>query len=145
MADNFEIIKCPACQKEMKKVFISAKGINVDVCTDGCGGIYFDNREFKHFDEQHENIDEILNVLKDKTFDKTDETKVRVCPYCSTNMVKNYSSINKQVQIDECYTCGGKFLDNGELEKIRGEYLNEEARSADFTNKLLKMIENEVK
>ena len=39
MADNFNIIKCPACQKEMKKVFIPEKGINVDVCVDGCGGI----------------------------------------------------------------------------------------------------------
>ena len=57
MADNFKTIKCPACQKEMHKIFIPSEGINIDVCLDGCGGIYFDNREFKSFDEQHESID----------------------------------------------------------------------------------------
>ena len=46
-------------------------------------------------------------------------------------MVKNFASIKKEVQIDECYACGGKFLDHGELTKIRSQYLTEADRSAD--------------
>lgn len=45
-------------------------------------------------------------------------------------MVKNYASANRQIQIDECYSCGGKFLDNGELQAIRAEFETEDERSA---------------
>ncbi len=131
MADNFKTIKCPACQKEMHKIFIPAAGINIDICLDGCGGIYFDNREFKSFDEQHENIDEILNAIKGKEFIKVDENLPRTCPVCGAKMVKNYASVKKEVQIDECYACGGKFLDNSELTKIRAQYSTEAERTAD--------------
>ncbi len=131
MADNFKTIKCPACQKEMHKIFIPSEGINIDVCLDGCGGIYFDNREFKSFDEQHENIDQILKAIEGKEFIKVDETLPRTCPVCGARMVKNFASIKKEVQIDECYACGGKFLDHGELTKIRSQYLTEADRSAD--------------
>ena len=56
MADNFKTLRCPACQKEMKKVFVPSEGVNVDICLDGCGGIYFYTREFQNFYEQDENI-----------------------------------------------------------------------------------------
>ena len=49
--DTLETIKCPACGKEMEKVFIKSEGINIDICTEGCGGIFFDNREFDTFNE----------------------------------------------------------------------------------------------
>jgi len=123
MADNEDkIINCPACGKPMKKIFMPKQGINLDVCVDGCGGIYFDNREFTRFDEPSEDITPLLEVLKNKDFEQVDETLIRKCPCCGTDMVKNYSSSNKIVQIDECYNCGGKFLDFGELEKIRNNY-----------------------
>lgn len=131
MADNLETIKCPACQKEMVKVFIPSAGVNIDICLNGCGGIYFDNREFYHFDEPHENIDEIIDAIEGKTFESVDETLPRSCPVCGAKMVKNYSSIKKEVLVDDCYTCGGKFLDNGELQKIRAEYITEQERTED--------------
>lgn len=145
MADNFNIIKCPACQKEMTKIFVPSAGVNVDVCLDGCGGIYFDNREFKCFDEQHENIAEITEAIKNKTFIKVDETLPRSCPVCGARMAKNYSSIKRQVQIDECYSCGGKFLDHGELERIRSEYKTEGERSADTMKELYNTVGVELK
>ncbi|MBQ4645960.1 MAG: zf-TFIIB domain-containing protein [Candidatus Gastranaerophilales bacterium] len=141
MADSLEIIICPACNKKMKKVFLPSKNINIDICIDGCGGIFLDNREFKRIDEQHEEIDEILALIENKTFAKVDESVARMCPSCCAVMVKNYSSINHEIQIDECYACGAKFLDNGELQKIRAEYLTENDRSADFTENLLRMLQ----
>lgn len=131
MADNHETLKCPACQKVMTKVFVPKEGVNIDICLDGCGGMWFDNREFKYFDEQNENIDEISEAIKGKTFEKVDESNHRSCPACGARMAKNYSSIKKEIQIDECYSCGGKFLDNSELEKIRAEYATEAERSQD--------------
>ena len=53
MSDTKEIISCPACQTDMKKIYIANVDKNIDFCPN-CGGLYFDNREFKKFDEKHE-------------------------------------------------------------------------------------------
>ena len=118
MADNKEMIQCPACSKSMTKIFVPEKGINIDICTDGCGGIFFDNRELEKFDSAEDNIDEILEAIKDKTFEKVDESTTRICPSCKVPMVKMGAGV-PDVVIDVCNTCGAKFLDNGELQKIR--------------------------
>jgi len=131
MADTLKNLTCPACGKEMEKVFIPSEGINLDICTQGCGGIYFDNREFNSFDEKHEDISTILDNLKGKEFQPVDTETERFCPNCGAKMVKNHSSIHKTIEIDECYSCGGKFLDNNELVKVREEYDNEEQKSDD--------------
>jgi len=134
---------CPACGTDMKTIYIPTIGFYVEVCSDGCGGIFFDNREFKRFDEQHEDASVILNEFIGKKFEKTDASAQRVCPCCNAIMVKNFSSINKEIEIDECYNCGGKFLDNGELEKIRGEYLNEDDRKAHFEEVFCDLVAQE--
>ncbi len=128
MADSLQELKCPACQSVMTKVYFPQEGFSVDVCTEGCGGIFFDNREFKYFDEEHENIDEIAKVLKDKTFKSVDSSLPRTCPACGAKMVKNKTAMNGKIEIDECYSCGGKFLDFAELDAIRSEYKTEEDR-----------------
>lgn len=140
MSDTLQTIKCPACNKEMVKVFVPEEGINVDICLNGCGGIYFDNREFNKFDEKAESIDEILKAIEGKTFATVDESLPRSCPVCGSKMVKNYSSANRTIQIEECYSCGGKFLDNGELQKIRAEFDTEEERSQATMQELYKTV-----
>lgn len=143
MHDTKEIIKCPACNTEMKKVFIESKGFNLDIC-ENCGGILFDNLEFKHFDEQHESINEITDTLQGKTFEKQNESKTRICPVCLAPMVKNYASSLKEVEIDECYSCGAKFLDGGELERIRAQFKTEEDRRDKFTEDLYKELDEAI-
>lgn len=145
MADNFNEIKCPACQKVMTKIFVPTEGVNIDVCLDGCGGVYFDNREYKYFDERHENIDELAKAVEGKEFIKVDESLPRSCPVCGARMVKNYASVRNEVQIDECYSCGGKFLDHGELFKIRAQYNTEAERSADFMASVYETVGIEIK
>ena len=140
MSDTLQTIKCPACNKEMVKVFVPEEGINVDICLNGCGGIFFDNREFNKFDEKAESIDEILKAISGKTFTSVDESLPRICPVCGSKMVKNYSSANRTIQIEECYSCGGKFLDNGELQKIRAEFDTEEERSQATMQELDKTV-----
>lgn len=129
MADSKEILTCPACGEKMEKFFIKRANCNIDICTNGCGGIFFDNREFKIFDEKTESIDEIKKALEGKTFKTIDETYKRICPACGMKMVKNSTSINGDVIVDECYRCGGKFLDYKELDKIRAEFSTDETRS----------------
>lgn len=144
MADSLKALTCPACGKQMEKVFIPNEGINIDICTEGCGGIYFDNREFKEFDEQNEDITKILEKIEGKTFEKVDESVTRHCPNCGGIMVKNHSSIKKEIQVDDCYNCGGKFLDNAELIKIREEYESNEERDEDILRHLHAHIGSEL-
>lgn len=118
--DNKEDIKCPACGTQMRKIFLEGSNISVDICLDGCGGIYFDNRELEKFDEKHESADEIYALYQNKNFAKVDESQTRICPICNVPMVKLGGS-SGSVVIDACHTCGAKFLDYGELERIRNE------------------------
>lgn len=143
--DTLEKIKCPACGKEMEKIFIPSEGINIDICTDGCGGIFFDNREFDKFNEEHEDISLIYEKLKDKTFEKVDDRVERNCPACGAKMVKNTSAVGGSVVVDDCYICGGKFLDYGELNKIRAEYKNDSARQDAAVKYLYQKVGQELK
>lgn len=129
MTDNSNEILCPACNKPMQKVFINNAKFNVDVCSDSCGGIYIDNRELKSLDEQNENIDEMLEILKDKKFKRVDTSETRFCPVCRQKMVKHFLSVKHEIEIDDCYACGGKFFDNEELQKMRQQYKTESERS----------------
>ena len=144
MVDTHETISCPACGKTMKKVFIPNLGINIDICTEGCGGIFFDNREFKQFDEQNESIDMITKELENKEFIPVDENQVRICPACGAKMVKNSTRAEGDVIVDDCYSCGGKFLDQGELEKIRKEFRTEKDRAGDAVRYLYSKVGKEI-
>lgn len=144
MNDTIEIINCPACGKEMHKVYMTESGSSLDICLDGCGGIFFDGQELKHFDEQSENIEELKQVLDGKTFEKTDESQTRICPVCGNNMVKNNVSIKKEITIDECYNCGSKFFDHGELTKMREQYATEEDRRQDFLSSTYEEIGSKI-
>lgn len=144
MADSLNTLTCPACGKVMEKVFIPSQGINIDICTNGCGGIFFDNREFDKFDERNEDVSDILNKISGKEFEKVDSKKDRFCPSCGTKMVKNHTSVKGNIEVDDCYVCGGKFLDNDELVKIREEYASNVERSADVLKYVYSQVGKEL-
>jgi Zn-finger nucleic acid-binding protein len=123
MADTTNIIKCPACGKVMEKIYIPDAGVNIDICLDGCGGIFFDNRELEKFDGKNENIDKLIKSIDGKEFIPVNDNELRLCPVCGAAMLK-MGAAEGTVQIDVCQACGGKFLDNGELQKIR-KYRND--------------------
>ena len=122
MADTLDEIACPACGKAMKKVYLENENFNVDVCTQGCGGVFFDNREYTKIKKDTSDIRKILEELEGKNFPEVKQTETRKCPVCGSRMVKNFSSLSNRIQIDVCYNCGGVFLDNNELQEIRKTY-----------------------
>ncbi len=120
-------MKCPACQHVLTEV--KAGDIKVDVCQGGCGGVWFDNFELEKVDEQHEHAGEsLLDVERDpKVKLRLDEK--RPCPRCSgIKMMKHFFSLKRKVEVDECASCGGIWLDAGELRDIRGLYKTEKER-----------------
>lgn len=128
MHDSIKPLRCPACQNFMSKIFVKSAGANIDICTEGCGGMWFDNREINHFNAPSKDIGDILEVLNSKVFVKKGELGHIYCPSCGTKMIKTFSSVKKEIQIDECCSCGGKFLEHGELQAIRNEYISTDDR-----------------
>jgi Zn-finger nucleic acid-binding protein len=119
---------CPTCNGNLSQV--SIEEIQLDVCKEGCGGIWFDNFELKKMDEPHEFTDEnLLELLAENFRIEHDQSKKRNCPKCQdVVMMRNFFSIKQEVEIDHCPKCAGYWLDEGELYQIRNQYKTEEER-----------------
>ena len=113
-------MKCPACLNELTQVQVGA--VAVDVCHGGCGGIWFDAFELQRVDEKHEAAGELLiNIQRDPRL-VVDHTRKRDCPRCDgIKLSRHLFNPKSTVQVDHCPNCGGYWLDDGELEKIRQE------------------------
>ena len=117
-------MNCPVCKKEMVEQDFG--GIMVDVCENGCKGIWFDWSEIIKLDENNEGfgnaLEEALNYprINDENRGKTN------CPKCGIPMhIHKYKS-SKEINVDECYVCGGFFLDSGEIKVIRDTFMSEQ-------------------
>jgi Zn-finger nucleic acid-binding protein len=108
---------CPACGSELAA--LGVEGIVVDVCAAGCGGIWFDNFELCKVDEAHEKMCDALALLEFHR-EAVVVKKKRQCPRCfEITMLQHQFSREKPVLVDECPSCGGMWLDAGELLEIR--------------------------
>ena len=117
-------MKCAACDNELSHIEVG--GVEVDICKGGCGGIWFDNYEFKKFDEPHEHAGvELLEVERDPKV-TVDHSEKRNCPRCQNiTMMRHFFSVKKEVEIDECANCAGIWLDPGELATVRSLFSSE--------------------
>lgn len=114
MADTKQVILCPACGQQMIKVFLPEENIDLDFC-DECGGIFFDCGELERLDSNSRYVDEFMKAAHAKFFAPVNQDITRKCPVCNIPMRKVKIS---DFEIDFCDECGGKFLDNGEVQKI---------------------------
>ena len=116
---------CPVCNVPMRKVVIGGS-IVLDEC-EKCHGVFFDNLELKKLDEEHEFSDdpELQRLLSYERADDRRDFQL-TCPACGSKMVRRRYNIRSDVFIDECYNCGGIWLDAGELKAIREQFLSRE-------------------
>ncbi|MEZ0390647.1 MAG: zf-TFIIB domain-containing protein [Pseudobdellovibrionaceae bacterium] len=124
-------MKCPACQSQTQQQTVA--NVPLDVCAEGCGGLWFDQFEFKKFNEAHEPHPEDILKLNLPNPPLKRKFDVLTCPRCQDSgikMMKRFSSPKRSVQVDECPKCAGIWLDLGELSRIRNEYQNDQEREA---------------
>lgn len=131
-------MKCPICENEL--VTKNVGEIVVDLCKGGCGGIWFDNYEFIKFDKPYDSAgEEFLNIEVREKLEVKLHRKLG-CPKCSkVVMSKHFLSIENHVEIDECPSCGGIWLDLGELRIIRNNF-RELENKYEATKKYFKKI-----
>lgn len=120
-------MNCPACDHELQP--LTVEHLTVDVCNNGCGGIWFDWFELQKVDEPSETIGEaLLDIEKDPSI-QVDHSKKRVCPKCEgVIMMRHFFTTQMAVAVDECPKCGGFWLDAGELKQIRDQFASETDR-----------------
>ena len=122
-------MNCPACSRPLAARTVA--DLTVDVCAGGCAGIWFDPYELQKVDEQHEHAGEELLHLEPDSQLRLDPREKRRCPKCPDSvMMKHFFSVKRRVEVDECPTCAGFWLDCGELRDIRKLYKTEEERRA---------------
>ena len=127
-------MNCPACGKSMAEEDFG--NVRVDVCKSGCKGIWFDWGELKELDESHEGVGRLLEeALKSPRENDAGRGPLK-CPKCGIAMHEHKYASAKEVNVDECYGCGGFFLDSGELRQIRENYMSQEERDA-YVQKLV--------
>jgi Zn-finger nucleic acid-binding protein len=130
-------MKCPVCQKEM--VTEDFGGVKVDVCVNGCKSMWFDWQELIRLDENKEGFGEALNqALKYPRVNDASRGPLN-CPKCGIPMHTHKYKSAKEVNVDECYSCGGFFLDSGELSEIRENFMSEQERK-EYCQQLLQGI-----
>ena len=113
-------MKCPACFNDLKEVQIGS--LKVDVCQEGCGGIWFDAFELQRVDEEAEAAGEPLLEIERDSRIVIDNSRKRDCPRCSqVKLHRHFFSARRHIQVDQCPNCGGYWLDAGELAQIRAE------------------------
>jgi Zn-finger nucleic acid-binding protein len=115
-------MKCPVCAKEMVEENF---GVKVDVCENGCKGIWFDQFELAKLDHPKAGLGEALENALRAPRANDDNRKALTCPRCSIPMHAHKYQRDKEVSVDECYKCGGLFLDSGELTEIRDHYMSD--------------------
>ncbi|RJP18821.1 MAG: hypothetical protein C4527_28345 [Candidatus Omnitrophota bacterium] len=126
-----KVMDCPRCYHGLTT--ITVEGLEVDVCKGGCGGLWFDHFELQQVDEQHETKGEALIDIARSLQVAVDLSKRVYCPRCDEMILKrHFWSPRRKIEIDECPSCGGYWLDAGELYLIRKEFATQKERDEEF-------------
>jgi len=104
-------MKCPLCKSPL--IVVEYHDIELDWCP-GCEGLWFDSGEMELVTAQMRGT---ATVLMPQRKADTSEKRLR-CPECNKTMEKRLLGDAQTVIADVCPTCGGLWLDHGELEQI---------------------------
>ncbi len=127
-------MNCPVCHREMIEEDFG--GVKVNVCEDGCKGMWFDWLELSKLDEKNEGFGNALKKALDHPRVNDGNRGQINCPKCGIPMHAHKYESSKEVNIDECYACGGFFLDSGVLGVVRYTFMSEQ-EEAEYAQKLL--------
>lgn len=130
-------MNCPVCSTAM--VDEDFGGVHVNVCRDGCQGLWFDWHELTRLDEGHEGVGRALESAMQSPRAPAAPRGRLQCPRCQIPMHAHRYPRAQEVDVDECYGCGGFFLDPGELHAVRQQHMSpaeEEAYVAALTAEL---------
>src|SRR5262245_51304148 len=111
-------MNCVKCEGKLRRVEIEE--VVVDQC-DRCFGIWFDSDELQRI-LAAKSIEPLRSPESQAKSSKADDARRASCPRCrGEGKLVQVASLTSDIHIDTCSVCGGKWLDGGELELLRGE------------------------
>jgi len=114
-------------------------GVKAHVCINGCKGIYFDWLQMQKLDHKNQGFGEALQAALKYPRTNDDNRERLHCPKCKLLMYRHQFALDNEVNIDECYGCGGIFLDSGELQNIRDHSMTKPQEEV-YLNKLVEAM-----
>lgn len=107
---------CPACGVTLRRWALGS--LQLDGC-DGCGGLWFDAHELSAASQVEGDALEALEAqFTPGLAGPAGEGESRRCPACAKPLEPFSFPHAPSVRLDGCRTCGGIFLDDGELEAL---------------------------
>jgi len=108
---------CPDCSIAL--VAQEFQGITIDACPK-CAGIFFDEGEVNALKAKGLDAMEQLEdaIVPEVTVEPTSD-RFRLCPNCKEAMDKFRYMYHSDVVLDECGKCGGIWVQDGELGRMR--------------------------
>lgn len=105
--------------------------VRVEVCR-ACAGIWFEQDQLARVDHANKGAGPALQRALAVPASTIGARRPLSCTRCSVAMVDEPHDLHAAVHVDRCRTCGGIFLDGGELAALRARPLtpDEAARAA---------------
>ena len=117
---------CPRSNTPLEPLLVGG----ITVFTSAQGGVFFDNSQiFKFSSPELKHGQVLLKYLSEYSESEYDVSLRINCPKCKkVVMMRRFFSPLKVVEIDECPSCAGIWLDSGELAKIHENHLTPKER-----------------
>ena len=125
-------LKCPVCPDTLL-VKHDENGTTVDYC-ENCGGLWLEEGELNKITRPHDG--DIEFSIHEHAGEG--EPTEKICPVCSDKplVTKNFIEYS-DIKIESCDTCGGVWLDKGELDAVNAEIDKLNSVPDTFTHKLM--------
>lgn len=123
------MLNCPRCETPL--TLFQVDQIDLDICQNGCGGIWFDRFELDKIDERSELDPALLPQINCHKPARPVTASDRIhCPKCKNIvMMRFFHSVKRRTEVDHCPGCGGHWLDPGELSTIQETFTTDEERT----------------
>jgi Zn-finger nucleic acid-binding protein len=125
-------MNCPKCIGKLGKKTLVVRREHTDKALKGavleyeleldecfiCAGVWFDQHELDRY--MRDGLKTAPAEEKKLDIDFQPNAKEGQCPVCNVAMKQHGHEKNSRVIIDRCETCGGIWLDRGELKRLEG-------------------------
>ncbi len=129
---------CPKCSTETVCKLIG--DVQIDYCSNGCKGIWFDEGELKKIKENASLVSDLENMDCNVSIKPKEEAvadKPIMCPRCNLEMFRYNWGVNSNIFIDSCDECSGIWFDAGELLAIKNYLANQNAQKESLDPNLI--------
>jgi Zn-finger nucleic acid-binding protein len=109
-------VNCPACLRPLHETAV--RELTVDVCRNGCAGIWLDRWELRKVDADQTSEGECLLALPARSPLAPEHVEQRFCPRDLAPLRRHYVCDELGLEVDSCVVCAGLWIEPGELGRI---------------------------